>query len=276
MAAAVGAYTAAHGHPLDHPRPEEVGPPRWRTPAAAALAAAVVLALLTGLVVVRSLTRVPGPSVELGEDPSTSWVHEGERPDGGAAGDGATAGATTATGEPGASAPVDGDPTEDGGPGTDEDGGAAVVVVHVAGQVAAPGIVELSEGARVADAITAVGGATPGAELAAVNLAQVLVDGEQVYVPDATEAAALPPPAGPDAGPGTTSAAGPAGGGGVLVDLNTAGAAELEELPGIGPVLAQRIVDHRSRGPFTSVEELQEVTGIGPALLAGLRDLVRV
>ncbi|WP_308200119.1 SLBB domain-containing protein, partial [Actinotalea sp. C106] len=176
----------------------------------AAVAAAVVLALVTGLVVVRSLTRVPGPSVELGEDPSSSWVHEHEGPGPDQAGD-LPEGATTAPEEGRASATTDGDPVVERGSGTQEDDGRAVVVVHVAGQVAAPGIVELTDGSRVAEAITAAGGATPAAELSAVNLARVLLDGEQVYVPDAAEAAALPAPAGPEAGSGSAAAADPAG-----------------------------------------------------------------
>lgn len=134
----------------------------------------------------------------------------------------------------------------------------ADVVVHVVGAVVRPGVVRLPSGARVADAVGAAGGATPTAELAGVNLARVVTDGEQLVVPEAGQVA---PPA----------AAGTAGDG--LVDLNTADAAALEELPGVGPVLAGRIVEHR---PFTSVDELDDVPGIGPALMADLRPRVRV
>jgi len=143
-----------------------------------------------------------------------------------------------------------------GGPGTSGTDASAEVVVHVVGQVRRPGVVHLPPGSRVTDALDAVGGATPEADLAAVNLARVLADGEQVVVP----------------GPHAAEASGPD-----ELDLNSADAAALDALPGIGPVLAARIVAWRTEhGRFSSVEELAEVSGIGPALLDGLRDLVRV
>jgi competence protein ComEA len=136
------------------------------------------------------------------------------------------------------------------------------VVVSVVGLVARPGLVTLPTGARVADALEAAGGLLPEADPASVNLAAVVADGQQVTVgvPGA-------PALGPNAAPGS---AGP-------LDLNTAGVAELDGLPGIGPVLAQRIVDHRTReGPFTSVDQLDDVPGIGPAIAAELAELVGV
>ncbi len=136
------------------------------------------------------------------------------------------------------------------------------VVVSVVGQVVRPGLVTLPSGARVADAIAAAGGLLPAADPASVNLAAVVADGEQLAV-------GVPAAAAPEGAP-----AGSAGG---LVDLNTAGVADLDALPGIGPVLAQRIVDHRSeQGPFRSVEELDDVPGIGPAIAAELAELVTV
>lgn len=149
---------------------------------------------------------------------------------------------------------------DDAGAGTGAarpaESGSAEVVVHVVGEVERPGVVHLPAGSRVTDALDAAGGATAGADLAAVNLARVLADGEQVVVP----------------GPGSDDAAD----GGAL-DLNRADAAALDALPGIGPVLAARIVAWRAEhGRFTSVDELAEVSGIGPALLDGLRGLVRV
>ncbi len=138
------------------------------------------------------------------------------------------------------------------------------VVVHVVGEVGQPGLVRLPEGSRVAEAVSAAGGATPAADLAAVNLARLLVDGEQLVVP------------GPGGVPGTAGASVDAAADG-LVDLNAADAAALDALPGIGPVLAQRIVDWRTEhGRFTVVDELAEVSGIGPSLLEGVRELVRV
>jgi competence protein ComEA len=142
----------------------------------------------------------------------------------------------------------------------------STVVVSVVGQVAAPGLVTLPAGSRVADALAAVGGLLPEADPASINAAAVLSDGQQIAV---GVPGAMPPP-----GDGTASAE--AGGGGVL-DLNTATVADLDALPGIGPVLAQRIVDHRTaHGPFTSVDQLDDVSGIGPAIFADLVDRVRV
>lgn len=153
---------------------------------------------------------------------------------------------------------------------------AAMIMVHVAGQVARPGVVTVAQGARVVDAITLAGGASPGADLQHVNLARLLVDGEQVYVPKAGEA--IPAAPGPTAGAAAAgrggSAAGPTS---AVVNLNTADASALDGLPGLGPVLAQRIVDWRTEhGRFTSVDELGEVSGIGEKLLSQIRSKVTV
>lgn len=133
--------------------------------------------------------------------------------------------------------------------------------VHVSGWVATPGIVRLPEGSIVADAVAVAGGAVEGALLDSVNLAAPVVEGDHVHIP------------GPGEDPTAPSSAG--GGGGGPVSLNRADVAELESLPGIGPVTAQRIVDHReANGPFQSVDDLLQVTGIGEAKLAAIRDLV--
>ncbi len=142
-----------------------------------------------------------------------------------------------------------------------------VVVVSVVGLVARPGLVTLPPGARVADALQAAGGMLPEADPASVNLAALVTDGVQIAVGVPGAAAA------PEGTTGQTSGVA----GGSRVNLNTASAAELDALPGIGPVLAQRIVDHRSRhGPFRSVEQLDDVPGIGPAIAAELAELVGV
>lgn len=148
---------------------------------------------------------------------------------------------------------------------------ASTVVVAVVGLVGRPGLVTVPSGARVADAIAAAGGLLPGTDPAAVNLAAVVVDGQQIAV--GVPAAG----AGPAESPGGLAA--PHGGavGGARVNLNTATAEDLDGLPGIGPVLARRIVAHRDeRGPFRSVDQLDDVPGIGPAIAAELAELVTV
>lgn len=136
--------------------------------------------------------------------------------------------------------------------------GEGTVTVHVAGAVARPGLVVLPGGSRVADAVVAAGGALPAADLGAINLAAPLRDGDRIEVPL------------PGAASGSTAGSGPGG-----VDLNRATAAELEALPGVGPVLAARIVAWREEhGPFTAVEDLLDVPGIGEAKLAELRGAV--
>ncbi|SDN91428.1 competence protein ComEA [Actinomyces ruminicola] len=151
------------------------------------------------------------------------------------------------------------------------------LVVHVAGAVAGPGVVVLPAGARVVDAITAAGGALPDADTDQLNLARVLADGEQVRVPYQGEDASAWNADDGSAQAGGEATAGEGGGTGTTADgrinINTATAAQLEGLPGIGPALAQRIVDYRTEhGPFTSVDELMSVSGIGAAKLEGLRD----
>jgi len=150
---------------------------------------------------------------------------------------------------------------------------AGAVYAHVLGEVAKPGLYVLDDGARVAEALAAAGGTLPTADLAAVNLARPVADGEQILVPAIGAGGAAPGSAA--GGSGAAGGAGAASGG--LVDLNTADAAALEQLPRIGPALAQRIIDWRTaNGRFTSVDDLLGVSGIGDKMLAGIRDLVRV
>ena len=134
------------------------------------------------------------------------------------------------------------------------------LVVHVVGAVRRAGLFRLREGARVADALARAGGPTRKADLSAVNLAAPLADGQQVVVPrrGPTGAATVGAPAA-----------------GSKVSLGIATVEQLDELPGIGPVTAQKIVDWRAaHGPFRSVEDLDDVPGIGPARVEQLRDLV--
>ncbi|MGW0843527.1 helix-hairpin-helix domain-containing protein [Streptomyces sp. NPDC002787] len=150
------------------------------------------------------------------------------------------------------------------------------IVVDVSGKVRRPGIQHLPAGSRVADALRAAGGVRPGADTDGLNRARLLVDGEQVLVGS---------PA-PVAGPGAAPGGGVSGGGGgaagnraapaAPVSLNTATVDQLDTLPGVGPVLAQHIIDYRTQhGGFRSVDELREVNGIGDRRFADLRNLVR-
>ena len=148
--------------------------------------------------------------------------------------------------------------------------------VHVVGEVAEPGIVELDVDARVRDAIDAAGGPTKSAVLAGVNLARLVVDGEQIVVPDAAGAELGAPGASPSGG-GSAPGGGSGAHDGALVNLNAADATALETLPRVGPALAQRIIDWReANGSFASVDQLLEVSGIGEKTLEGFRDRVTV
>jgi competence protein ComEA len=148
----------------------------------------------------------------------------------------------------------------------------ARLVVHVVGAVRHPGLYRLRDGARVADAVARAGGAAHGADLAALNLAAPLVDGIQVLVP--RQAKTVAPSAGlPGASAGSTSGA--EGASTPRVSLSSATAEDLDALPGVGPVTAQKIVDYRAEhGPFGSVDDLDAVPGIGPGRIEQLRDLV--
>jgi competence protein ComEA len=144
---------------------------------------------------------------------------------------------------------------------------ARIVVVDVTGAVRRPGLYRLPEGSRVADALARAGGATPRAQVELVNLAARVSDGEQVLVPRRGAQVAAGGPGGAG-GAGAAAAAGP-------VHLNSATLEQLDSLPGVGPVTAQKILDFREEhGAFGSVDELDAIPGIGPARLEQLRDLV--
>lgn len=227
------------------------------------LAAGIVLVLAVVFVVLDPLGSTPGMR-------------------GGTEAEGTPGGAEAAHGTAGAAGLESGTTSAPGGPGASNDGTAAdtptagPVVVHVVGAVEEPGVVELPPGARVSEAVAGAGGTAEGADTAALNLARVLTDGEQVYVPREGEEPAV--------GAGTSGGGGVAAGGATgstgdapPVDLNTADLAALESLPGIGPVTAAAILAHREEnGPFTSVDGLLDVSGIGEKTLENLRDRATV
>jgi len=259
---------------------------RWAVSGRAVVAVLAVLTAVTGAVVARAIASGPSDAVPV---PQLRAAHGAPRGDDGSRDDPAGAPRTAAGGQ-GSGAPEeggDGSGTASPQPGDGLSDPAAThaapeppaaqhagVVVHVAGAVERPGVVELPAGSRVAAAVDAAGGALGDAELSAVNLARLVVDGEQVYVPRAGEALPGAAPPGPPTPAGTPAGSGDPPG---VVDLNTADLATLDTLPGVGPAIAQRILDWReAHGPFHSVDELLEVSGIGPATLERLRDRVRV
>ena len=251
--------------------PSTVREARWAVSWRAVLGASLVLLLLGAGVAALAAVEAPGSPV-----PERVVATAAAGPAPAAAGDGA--GALDVAEGPGAGGTTVEPPAV---------GEAAQLVVHVVGQVELPGVVRVPSGSRVGDALEAAGGATATADLARVNLARALVDGEQLVVPRPGEVLVQAPgpvlPPGPGAGgaSGPTGAAGAAGGGPATeaqaLDLNTADLADLDALPGIGPVLAQRILEWRTdHGRFTDVDELGEVTGIGEKVLDKLRAQVRV
>lgn len=172
-------------------------------------------------------------------------------------------------GEDGATVEVEGLELTDAADAEDAGGQVApTIAVHVSGAVAAPGVYELEEGARVADAVEHAGGFLEGAAENALNLARVLNDGEQVVVPTAEEHAAQQ---------SVAEASGGAAGVGGKVNINTASVEQLDTLPGVGESTAQKIIaDREANGPFSSPEDLKRVSGIGDKKYAELADLITV
>lgn len=284
--------TAADLRPVspDWERPPDRAPLlRWR---AAGTALLLVLVAAAAWWAVRWLTSpvppsVAGPSAAApaATAPASPGVPGVPAAPSAAAGADAGASAGTAASAAG-SDPAAADPSGPaGGPGAAT--GPAVLRVHVVGQVRRPGVVELTPGARVSDAVAAAGGASGDARTDRINLAAPVADGQQVVVPDA-DTDLTPDTAGPGAaadaaaGPGSTDSSTAGGTGGAAaapgddrVDLNTADAAALETLPGVGPATAEKIIDHRqSVGPYTGLQDLDAVPGIGPATLDRLADHV--
>lgn len=140
----------------------------------------------------------------------------------------------------------------------------AVLYVHITGRVHSPGVVRMDTGARLQDAVEAAGGLYPDADTTQINLSMKLKDEDKIHIPAQGE---LP------------AAAGAANSGLVedgLIDINHAGANELETLPGIGPALAQRIIEYREGSPFSAIEDIQNVRGIGEKLFEGMKEQITV
>lgn len=261
----------------EHDRPQHRHPVAVRT-FFTRPAVIVVIVVLLAVCGISALSLLPG-----GSDPGSTVVAEAETDSGRASG------AASATA--GASGSVSGPHPA---PATTHTGDPSVALtVHVVGEVKKPAVVQLSPGARVIDAVAAAGGLTDAAVTERINLAQPLTDGQQVLIPNEETAAQTGAAGeragtaqGPQAGQGAPTSTGSEPGGdgdpgaaasGALINLNNATAAELEELPRVGPVLAQRIVDFRTEhGPFTAPEQLDDVSGIGPAMLEAMLPLVTV
>ena len=160
----------------------------------------------------------------------------------------------------------------------------APIAVHVVGAVPRPGLYEFAEGARVQDAINAAGGLLAVADVNTINLASLLMDGQQLNIPykageepsgGGSETLSLPGPDDEEELPSNNS--GSEESIVELININTASLDELDSLPGIGATLAQRIIDYRNEnGPFTSIEEIMDVSGVGPSTFENIKDLITV
>lgn len=246
---------------------------QWAVGRGAALVAlGLALSLAVGLFILRGGAPLEVASIAL--DAPTSGQQEGEAA--AELSDPTASGASTSGERMGSALPTASPDTA--GPGPQR------LIVHVAGAVSRPGIVELDAGSRVFEALAQAGGALPDADLAAINLASPVQDGLQIRVP--LQGETLPPvtddgplPGSGSPGDSDPSATGPPGQPGTpgLININTADTAELETLPRIGPVLAERIIAWRTdHGGFSSPEDLDAVPGIGEAMLAALVPLVTV
>jgi len=145
------------------------------------------------------------------------------------------------------------------------------MIVHVAGAVSETGVHSLPPGSRIKDAIQAAGGLAPNADINSINLAKLVEDGMQIWVPFQREE--IPE----EQSPGQTDSVSPEGRSKDLININNATQDELESLPGIGPVIAQAIIQYRGDfGPFTDIKNIQSVSGIGPVVFEGIRELITV
>ncbi|HIX01112.1 MAG TPA: ComEA family DNA-binding protein, partial [Candidatus Nesterenkonia stercoripullorum] len=259
------------------------------------LSAVLVLAvLLLSWLGVSWITRVAAEPEDIPQGPDLA------QGDGGDDGEESSAEATGEASEGAGGAAEAGAPGEAGSAGTgapqaaggaaetqstSSEAGQAQAIVHVIGAVQEPGVVEIPAGARIFEAVDAAGGVSKDAALEGINMAAPIHDGMLIWVPtreELEEGAAPPAESVGEPGSSSGSAAGAPGssgsgasGSGGAINVNTADETQLQELSGIGPALAQRIIEHReSNGPFTSLEDLGAVRGIGPVILEDLSDKV--
>lgn len=210
---------------------------------AAVVAILVVIAAASGLAMASFNSRSSGVSFERSDEASASEVR----------------GSGDASPDDGSSA---------------KSSSAAEVYVDVDGAVVRPGVYRLKDGARVSQAIDAAGGLTSEADVTGLNRASKITDGQKIYVPTVGEQQAAAAVGGAESGAATTPGAGSSSG---LVNINTASAAELQTLSGIGPSMAQSIIDERTKnGAFASVDDLMRVSGIGEKKLAKIKDCICV
>ncbi len=267
----VEAYAGLHGHPLEHDGRIATAQrrSRWKLSLRSGVSLIALITVIVGIVLTLEAWNRAENAREL------TYV-ESEPAGGGDTSEGRT--------EPTLS--DDNEPADFGASGVDEGVQSyATVFVHVAGQVTKPGLYELPADARVHDAIEVAGGATGKADIDAINLASPLVDGQQLYVPKPGEVAVslgTHVPQSTQSIPGNNIGVPGVDDVGATSDLskvniNTATAEQLDTLPGVGPAIAQRIIEFReAHGGFVSVADLQSVSGIGPTIMSKLEDLVTV
>ena len=274
------AYTAAHGHPLEHDGrvAAHATRSRWALGTRAAIVLVATALLIIAVLAVRSFLNPQAKEHAL-------QTGEASSPAGSAAEVTASTQANQTVGDlPEENTPVQGESSE-------TEPQEALVVVQLAGAVKNPGVYELPSGSRVADGVKQAGGPTNKADESAINLARVLVDGEQIYLPEKGEATRQIA-TGNGSGNGAETSGGVSnnsissssgvsnrsnGAGGGAININQATAEELDALPGVGPAIATRIVEWReSNGAFNAVADLQNVKGIGPSILAKIADQATV
>lgn len=268
-ALASSAYTATAGHLEIEPEERDGrAPRRWFPEPAAAWALGLLLVLTAAVTIGWMALSGGGEAVPFGDGAAESEPLTGAEPEA------AQSGTEQDAAEDQVELPEEGDAPDAASATSGEE---ARIVVHVAGAVAEPGLVDLPADARAGEAVDSAGGPAADADLSRVNLARPLTDGEQLYLPrigeDAPEVTQPEPGAGAEAGTGSAGDAAPPED--ATINISTADAAALEGLPGIGPARAQAIIEWReANGGFSAAEDLLQISGIGPATFERVQPLV--